>query len=69
MAKESKNNHALFLLGASIKYVTLEGEEVPECVTVCDRGGSVHEHVTSHLQKKFSYIRNMKFKVMFNFLW
>src|SRR6218665_918537 len=34
--------------GPSIKYVTLEGEGVRECVTVCDRGGG-QEHVTSRL--------------------
>src|SRR6218665_822488 len=36
-------------------------------VTVCDRGGG-QEHVTSRLYKFLSYIQNMKFKVMFNFL-
>ena len=41
--------------GPSIKYVTLEGEEVREGVTVCDRGGG-KEHVTSSLYKFLSYI-------------
>src|SRR6218665_1536057 len=36
------------LLGASIKYVSLEVEGVRESVTVCDRGGG-QEHVTSRL--------------------
>jgi len=36
--------------GPSIKYVTFEGEEVREDVTVCDRGeGGGKKHVTSHL--------------------
>ena len=53
-------------MGPSIKYVTLEG--VREGVTVCDRGEGGQEHVTSRLYKFLSYIGNMKFKVMFNFL-
>jgi len=52
--------------GPSIKYVTLKGEG-SENETVCDRGRG-QEHVTSHLYKFLSYIRNMKFKVMFNFM-
>ena len=52
--------------GPPIKYVTLEGEGIREGVTVCDRGGK--EHVTSHLYIFLSYIWNIKFKVMFNFL-
>ena len=51
----------------SIKYVTLEGEgseKVWQFVT----GGGGQEHVTSRLYKFLSYIWNLKFKVMFNFL-
>ena len=55
--------------GPSKKYVTLEGGGVREGVTVCDRGEwGGKEHVTSRLYKFLSYIWNMKFKVMFNFL-
>ena len=48
-------------MGPYIKYVTLEGEKI-----VTGEGGQ--EHVTSRLYTFLSYIWNMKFKVMFNFL-
>ena len=54
--------------GASIKYVTLEGGGGPRsCDSLWQEGGG-KEHVTSHLYFFLSYIRNMKFKVMFNLL-
>jgi len=49
--------------GPSIKYVMLKG--VREGVTVCDRGREVQNHVTSHFSNFFSYIWNLKLKVMF----
>src|SRR6218665_3432721 len=52
----------------SIKYVTLKGERGSEKVCHFVTGGGGQEHVTSRLYKFVSYIRNMKFKVMFNFL-
>ena len=38
-----------YRMGPSIKYVTLEGEGVRECVTVFDRVEAGQEHVTSRL--------------------
>jgi len=56
------------LQGPSIKYVTLEGGERSEKVWQFETEGGGQEHVTSRLYKFLSYIWNMKFKVMFNFL-
>ena len=54
--------------GPSIKYVTREGGGGPRrCDSLWQREGG-KEHVTSRLYKFLSYIWNMKFKVMFNFL-
>jgi len=49
-----------------IEYVTLEGGGVWEGVTVCDRKEGVKSML--HLYIFLSYIWDMKFKVMFNFL-
>ena len=54
--------------GPPIKYVTLEGGGGPRrCDSLWQRERG-QEHVTSRLYKFLSYIWNMKFKVMFNFL-
>jgi len=54
-------------MGPSIKYVTLEGSGVWKGVTVCDRGGDSRACDVT-LIKFLSYIWNMKFQVVFNFL-
>jgi len=54
--------------GPSIKYVTLEGGGGPRRCDSLWQGERGKEHVTSHLEFFLSYIRNKKFKVMFNFL-
>ena len=61
-------HRGLHQLGAVHKVRHARGEEgVWEGVTVCDRG-RVQEQVTSRLYILLSYIWNMKFKVMFDFL-
>src|SRR6218665_2279696 len=66
----STNNHVKARngqLGAFHKVRSARGEGGP---SRCDSltGGGGQEHVTSRLYIILSYILNMKFKVMFNFL-
>jgi len=56
--------------GPSIKYVTLERWGVQEGVTVCDMGGGSRAcNATLFIFCHTCTIRNLKLKVMFNFLW
>jgi len=54
--------------GPSINYVTLERGGGPRRCDSLWQGEGGQERVTSRLYKFLSYILNMKFKVMFNFL-
>src|SRR6218665_2504884 len=47
--------------GPSIKYVTLEGEGVRECVTVCDRGGG--SRACDVTLTNFFILHNMKHEI------
>ena len=54
--------------GPSIKYVTLEGEGVREGLIVCDREKGVKSMCDVMLLIFLSYTRNLKLKVMLNFM-
>ena len=54
--------------GAVHKVRHARGEGVREGVTACDRGGGQARVCDVTLINFLSYIWNMKFKVMFNFL-
>ena len=58
----------LSFLGAVHKVRHARGGRGSEDVWRFVTGGGGQEHVTSRLYKFLSYIWNMKFKVMFNFL-